>query len=103
MHDDLATVVGDTSRVAAEDHGQPVGRQADSMKRPQIMTIEASGLHLDPHPAGGHAGRLDLTDDQGVQRRLRVRPDSVGRQHVFTLLGHDRCLMQLRGIRRYSA
>jgi len=66
---------------------QPVGRQTDSMERQQIMMVEASGLHLNRHPAGGHAGRLDLTDDQGVQRRLSVRPDSVGRQHVFQPIG----------------
>ena len=32
-----------------------------------------------------HAWRLDITDDKRVQRRFRIRPNSVGRQHPFTL------------------
>jgi hypothetical protein len=56
------------------------------------VAIEASGLHHDPHPAGGHAGRLDLTDDQGVKRRLRApgRPANMS-----SPIGPDRRLMQL--------
>ena len=55
VHDDLAAVLVQPGRVAAEDHRQPVGRQADAAKRPDVMVIECGGL--DPtvvQPSGYH-------------------------------------------------
>ena len=40
VHDHLAAVLGDPGRVAAQDHGQPVGGQPDAAQRPDVVVVQ---------------------------------------------------------------
>jgi galactokinase len=68
--------------------------------------IQGSGLYVHTCPALGRARWLDRTYYQGIQGRFGIRPDRVGRQHAFTLLGQtsSRCDQHLPAdtVRRVS-
>ena len=56
VHHDLGAVVVQSRRIAAEDHGQPVGGQADPAQAPQVVVVEAGGLDPDAGPSSGTSG-----------------------------------------------
>ena len=64
--------VVDAGRVAAEDHRQPVGRQADAAQRPQVVVVERAGPYLARSPSRRRAVGLGRVAD-GERRRAGRR------------------------------
>jgi hypothetical protein len=68
VHDDLVAGLVDTGRVAAEDHRQPFGGQADATQRPQVVVVERRRPDRDRRPVRRRGGFVDLADLQRGQR-----------------------------------
>lgn len=68
MDEHLVAVRVDTGSVAAQDHGQPVGRQTHTTQRPDVVVVEGAGLEVDDDPAVTRLGVRTLPHLETGQR-----------------------------------
>ena len=87
VDDDGAAVLERAGAVAAEDHRELVGLDADAAQRPQVVHVHARRLHVHRHVPGGHLGVGALADHEGLQRVVGVRLSGVDGEHGGLLWG----------------
>jgi hypothetical protein len=72
VDDDLAAILEDPGRIAAEDHRQTVSGKADSSQAPQIVVVEARSADCDADPAFIGRGRVEFPHGQAGERVVRM-------------------------------
>src|SRR4051794_273334 len=82
MDDDLrAGRLVDAGRVTAQDHRQLLGLDPDAPQRPQVVVVEAPGLHRNTGPSLRRFGVRALTDHEALQRLVGVDRLGVDGSH----------------------
>ena len=88
VEDDLGAVVEGARAVAAEDHRELLGLDADAAQRPEVVHVEAGGFDLHTDPAVRYLGFGPLADDERVQRAIGVGFLRVHGEHACNLPPH---------------
>ena len=72
--------------VAAEDHREPVRREADATQRPHVVVVERRGAQVDDGPARSGLRVGAVPDDETRERVGGGLTGGVGSEHSSTIV-----------------